>query len=105
MVGNSRRVAAREGAGNGFRSTAGQGAEARAPTGRTTPDGGGSLAVPPSNGQTSMRPVTQIETSGEVLRAYPTGAERIVKVTPVPCGLTPLYLGYCHLNVLEGRVK
>ena len=23
-----------------------------------------------------MRPVTQIETSGEVLRAYPTGAER-----------------------------
>lgn len=37
--------------------------------------------------------------------AYPTGAERIVKVTPLPCGLTPLYLGYCHLNVLEGRVK
>ena len=37
--------------------------------------------------------------------AYPTGAVRIVKVTPLPCGLTPLYLGYCHLNVLEGSVK
>ena len=37
--------------------------------------------------------------------AYPTGRERIVKVTPLPWGLSPLYLGYCHLNVLEGSVK
>ena len=54
---------------------------------------------------TAMRIPTQSNNSCEVLRAYPTGAERIVKVTPLPCGLTPLYLGYCHLNVLEGSVK
>ena len=54
---------------------------------------------------TAMRIPTQSNNSCEVLRAYPTGAERIAKVTPLPCGLTPLYLGYCHLNVLEGSVK
>ena len=37
--------------------------------------------------------------------AYPTGAERCVKGPFLPWGLTPLYLGYCHLNVLEGSVK
>ena len=54
---------------------------------------------------TAMRIPTQSNNSCEVLRAYPTGAERIAKVTPLPCGLTPLYLGYCHLNVLEGSFK
>ena len=37
--------------------------------------------------------------------AYPTGRERIAKGSSLPWGLTPLYLGYCHLNVLEGSVK
>ena len=37
--------------------------------------------------------------------AYPTRAERIAKGSSLPWGLTPLYLGYCHLNVLEGSVK
>ena len=37
--------------------------------------------------------------------AYPTGRERIAKGPSLPWGLTPLYLGYCHLNVLEGSVK
>ena len=37
--------------------------------------------------------------------AYPTGAERIAKGASLPWGPTPLYLGYCHLNVLEGSVK
>ena len=43
----------------------------------------------------------------EVRPKGPQGAarERIAKVTPSPWGLTPLYLGYCHLNVLEGSVK
>ena len=37
--------------------------------------------------------------------AYPTGRERIAKGSSLPWGLSPLYLGYCHLNVLEGSVK
>ena len=37
--------------------------------------------------------------------AYPMGAERVAKGSSLPWGLTPLYLGYCHLNVLEGSVK
>lgn len=37
--------------------------------------------------------------------AYFTGAELVAKGISLSWGLTPLYLGYCHLNVLEGSVK
>ena len=72
---------------------------------RKFPVDGRGLAPTFAAESTAMRIPTQSNNSCEVLRAYPTGAERIAKVTPLPCGLTPLYLGYCHLNVLEGSVK
>ena len=43
----------------------------------------------------SMKPLQTLKNTGMgYSAAYPTGAERIVKVTPLPCGLSTMVLLY-----------